>query len=216
MPTPANGRTEAHVRLPLKWTHSTAYKALTHAAKALLTAILDEKYRPPSRGYPRSLLPNGRIPISSKEAGRMIDRGQAAGARALNVLIDWGFLAVTEGGIPRFNGTTKNQNRKIPNTKGKATTYRLTMFKDDFTGEPPTNDWRLYEVEPNDHTVRRYVVAAGATPLYHSTDVRPVINSNRYTQPDETFVETAQSLIAKTVRNASFSYRLSDTQSVDF
>lgn len=145
----------------------------------------------------------------------MIDRGQAAGARALNNLVDWGFLVVTEGAIPTFNRTPKNKKRLIPNTKGKATTYSLTMFKNDFTGEPATNDWRLYETEPNDRIIRRDVDDAGSAPLHQATDIRVVVNNNRYTQPDKLLIKTAQSPHVETVRKASLFCGLGDSQSMD-
>jgi hypothetical protein len=179
---------------------------------------LDEKYRPPSRGY-QSQLPNGRIAISSKEAGRMINRGPAAGARALTNLCDWGWLAITDGAMPKFNTTSKNKNRKIPNTKGKAILYRITMFANDFTNEPPTNDWQRYETEPNDRAVRRAAADKGSAPSAPpapSPDINAVVDSYSYAVCGEPMAKGIQTLIDETSIKTVLSYPLANDQSVDF
>ena len=140
MSTQINGRQKAHVRLPLDWLDSAAYIDLSDGAKYLLTMILRHKYRQPRRGAKKSHLPNGQIKLTAQIAGELTGRSKATGGRLLTELQDAGWIEP----VKLTKMTIGKRGKKVPIADGQGNLFRLTMFKDDFTGELPTNRWTRY------------------------------------------------------------------------
>jgi hypothetical protein len=113
-----NQRDGSHARIYSEWLSLPAWRNLSPTAVKLLVEILG-RYRPRD---------NGRLPLSAKLAGQYLGASKATGARALRELDDCGWIRPVR--LAQF-----------ADRKGTATYYRLTMFRDDVTGEPPTREF---------------------------------------------------------------------------
>jgi hypothetical protein len=113
-----NQRDGSHARIYGSWVTLPSWRALSPQAVKLLVEILC-RFRPGD---------NGRLPFSAKLAGEYLNASKATGARALRELDDFGWIRPMR--LARF-----------ADRKGMASNFRLTMFRDDITGEPATREY---------------------------------------------------------------------------
>lgn len=114
----SNQRDSAHARIYAYWIDLKAWKNMSPRAKALLVEIM-MRYRPGE---------NGKLAYSAKHAAEILKASKSTAARTLRELDDLGWLRPAK--LTSFAGHN-----------GKSSLYRLTMFDDDTTGEPPTRDF---------------------------------------------------------------------------
>lgn len=125
-------RDRAHARIYAAWLDLPAWQALSHAAKALLVEMMG-RYRPGD---------NSRLEWPVRECAALLRCSLSTASVALNELEECGWIAVTRvGSFSR---------------KSRASRYRLAMFCDDATGEPPTREFESWR--PNG-SVRRCRIA---------------------------------------------------------
>jgi len=97
---------------------STAYKALSHTARALLIELYRMEF--PNR--------NGMIGLSEISAGKKLSCASNTASKAFEDLIDKGFIE------RMFDGDY---------TRGKASEWRLTFLP--YRGMEPTDEWKLFK-----------------------------------------------------------------------
>jgi hypothetical protein len=108
------------------------FRSLAPAARAVLMEVVIRRKR----------VGNGNIGYSVRDAANRCNIGRDTANQAFNELMAKGFLVcVTPGGFQ--------------NSKKIASAWRLTMFKCDVTGEPPTNDFLGIMLTGKDGVVKR-------------------------------------------------------------
>lgn len=108
-------RAPAHARIFASWVELPTWRPLSPVARALLVEIL-ARFRPGE---------NGKLAWPVRKAAGIRGVSKATAARALIELERNGWISVTR--VAGFGG------------KAKPSTYLLAMFKNDVTGEPPSN-----------------------------------------------------------------------------
>lgn len=125
-------RDRAHARIYADWLDLPAWSHLSLAAKALLVEML-ARYRPGD---------NGLLEWPVRKCAALLRCSLSTASVALNESEECGWIAVTRvGSFSR---------------KSRSSLYRLTMFQNDVTGEPPTRDFETWQ--PNG-SVRRCRIA---------------------------------------------------------
>lgn len=109
----------SHVRIYAAWLELQSYKSLSFTARALLVEIL-------GRAEPHKF--NGKLCLPSRRLADWLDVSPVTAAKALNELIDYGWVSVERSATFR--------------TKNKAGLYAVTMFRNVVTSEPPTFDFQ--------------------------------------------------------------------------
>lgn len=113
VPTATKYKDAAHARVYATWVASLAWQNLSGNASKLIVTLL-ANYRPRTDR-------NGALQISGARAGALIGMSEAAGRRALDELVDGGWLTLEQFGKFR---------RDAP------ALYGLTMFPNAVTGAP--------------------------------------------------------------------------------
>lgn len=100
-------------------TGSPAWRFLSGSAKGLFIDIA-RLYNGTNNGY---------ITYANRTAQKHFKMSPCTVQKALNELTEKGFIEPVKKGV----------------YKGNATEWRITCFKDDRTGAPPTNEWQQYQ-----------------------------------------------------------------------
>jgi hypothetical protein len=117
MPTASSQSRGSHARIYSSWLKLPAWTSMSLKSRCLLVEMLGA-YRPGD---------NGNLCWPVRKAASILRIGKSAAGRALSELEANGWISVTR--VAAFGGAPR------------AALYRLTMFRDDVTGDLPSNDF---------------------------------------------------------------------------